>query len=349
MLCSGYNIATATSTVNAAQNTGLYNFNKVQVGGRSNVYEIECGFHDYTSGGVATNVSLVNVHTMEDCVNACSDYATNGSYACVGINYNPTGLSGGIPCGMYSGDGTGNMGSPNFDTAISVARMLNAPSFPNAYTAVTDPQYLLPTSSAVYNLGLCASATAYAKAVVLPQNPFSPYHYNNYRFTIECGGVGFASTSAQQAGFVPATIASTIGLSAIATADDCQRVCYACISTQSTNGCGGNHCYVWYWFNSNSTCLLASTSSSGKTSGNAWDIAGSNSQYFGDTPIGYKRDEVPGLPGPPEHVNYPRQGALGRDDSPAPPAVQSKERQAHQPKYAKRNYYASSREVILVD
>ena len=362
VLCSGYNlnIASVTSTANSAQNTGAYNLEKVQVGGRTNAYEINCGFHNYAgSGGSATADAqfLANINTMEDCVNACSDYANNGTFACLGVNFAATGyITSTYRCGMYNGSTTGVMGSPYFDTQMRVARMLNAPAAPNVYTAITDAQYLLPTSSAVYNLGLCASAsasvTAYAQATVLPQKwtySGSNLAYSaNARWLIECAGAGFVSPWANIANYAPATVAATIGIGTIATADDCQRACAACYFSSPTTGCSGG-CNLWYWFNSNSTCFLSSGSSATKSTGNAWDVTGAYFNSFADSPASYKRAEAPALPAHHEHRSHRRDAMLALEQALPPSAVRPRQPHHQQHKYDRRQYSADPREVVVVN
>jgi hypothetical protein len=326
VLCSGFNLATPTSTsygLSSTTYTSTYTSTAsdgvttvttavISTSTTSTTYFLPTGAANIFNGGAylyqkvqygaftyeiecyagwSGGSSNVQADTFEGCIQQCNSLNAAAIGSCVAAIWQPNSPPATGGACYLSADGTQ---SPAYNSGQRLARLIYS-----SYPLVTDAIYLQPTTS---NLGLCTTSASYAMQVIFPQFTDGTYVTGDgtgtqYYYENECGA--YYNPSGGLGGMNGIALATLPpALQTPTSAEDCMRSCNYVNRNYQTGQAGSltYQCLVYVWSVSQQTCglyqLLDGTriTDPDKYSGK-YIVAGNPQAEITDRPsgFGYKR------------------------------------------------------------
>jgi hypothetical protein len=287
VLCSGFNLATPTSTSYGLSSTTYTSTYTTTVAGATNTitttvtststtsttFFLPTGASNVFNGGAylfqkvqygaftyeiecysgwSGGTTPIAATSFEGCIQNCNNNnANNGIGNCVAAIWQPNvpPATGGV-C-YLSSDSTQHV---SYNSGQRLARLIW-----NSYALVTDPIYLQPTTS---NLGLCTTSASYAMQIIFPQyidgtyisgtGTGTKYYYEN-----ECGAYYYPTGGLLGINGIALSTLPT-ALQNPASAEDCMRSCNY-VNRNYQTGLAGSltyNCLVYLWATDTNTCTL---------------------------------------------------------------------------------------------
>jgi hypothetical protein len=286
VLCSGFNLATPTSTSYGLSSTTYTSTYTTTVGSNTNTvttiitststtstsYFLPTGVNNVFNGGAylfqkvqygaftyeiecysgwSGGTANVYATSFEGCVQQCNMNNAIALGNCVAAIWQPNSPPATGGACYLSSDGTQQA---FYNSGQRLARLIY-----NSYPLVTDAIYLQPTTS---NLGLCTTSASYAMQIIFPQFTDGTYITGGgtgtqYYYENECGAYyyptgGLFGVNGIGIFTLPAAFQNP------ASAEDCMRSCNYVNRNYQTGQTGSltYNCLVYLWSISSNTCTL---------------------------------------------------------------------------------------------